>query len=258
MKWRLLSVLAAGCLLSACVTESTGVSLPRPEDGEAAQLNMEMGFRYLQQGDLQQAQIKLEKAVDQDPTLVPAQSALALVYERLEDFEAAERFYKEAIRLDGRDPEALNSYATFLCRQDGRRAEGLSYFDRAIAVPQSVKFANKSMLNTNAGVCAKPLDLARAEDYLRAALRLDNNYSEALLQMADVAMQRGNGLQARAFLERYQAIARVSPAALWLGVKIERSMGDAAEAEKYARQLRQQFPTSVETRQLLETERNAG
>jgi type IV pilus assembly protein PilF len=258
MKARLAIFVVAAGLLGGCVTTSSGVALPDPELEEAAQLNLEMGFQLLQQNRLQDAQIKLEKAVEQDPNLVSAKSTLAMVYERLEDFDAAERFYLQAIRQAPQDTGALNLYAAYLCRTDTRREEGLKYFDRAIAVPQSVQFSDKAKLNTNAGVCAKRVDLERAEQYLRAALRLDKNYAEALLQMADVAWQGGNGLQARAFLQRYAAVAAMSPAPLWLGVQIERSLGDTAAADKYAAQLREEFPSSAQAQRLLELERNAG
>lgn len=253
-----LALLALGLVLTACVTERSGVSLPQPAPEEAAKINLEAGAKYLKQGKLQAAQAKLEKAVEQDPKLVAAHTTLALTYEGLEDRPAAERHYKRAVQLAPQDPDALNAYAAFLCRQPERRTEALKYFDQAIAVPQSVKFSNKAVLNANAGVCAKPLDLARAEDYLRAALRLAPDSAFALLQMADVAQRRGNSLQARAFLSRYLAAAPASPAALWLGIGIEEALGDTQAVARYAERLKRDFPESVETRRLLEQERDAG
>jgi len=104
----------------------------------------------------------------------------------------------------------------------------------------------------------KRLDLARSEDYLRAALAADPQNAEALLQMADVSNQRGNNLQARAFLQRHLAVAASSPYALWLGVRIEQSMGDFTASDRFGNQLRTEFPESVETRLLLEQLRDAG
>jgi Tfp pilus assembly protein PilF len=76
--------------------------------------------------------------------------------------------------------------------------------------------------------------------------------------MADVAHQRENNLQARGFLERYLAVGPVTAPVLWLGVQIERSNGDQVAADAFAKRLKQEFPTAVETRLLLEQERNAG
>jgi type IV pilus assembly protein PilF len=62
-------------------------------------------------------------------------------------------------------------------------------------------------------------------------------------------------LQARAFLERYTAVAPVTPAALWLGRRIELGLGDAEQAARYAQRLKDEFPTSQETAQLFDAER---
>ena len=102
------------------------------------------------------------------------------------------------------------------------------------------------------------MDLALAENYLRAALNFDGQFPDALLQLADVAFQRGNYLQARAFLQRHSAVARPTPAALWLSFQVETAMGDLNAADEHARSLRDDFPESVETRLLLERSRNAG
>lgn len=258
MRLPALLILLASAGLGACVTEVSGRQVPESDPQAAAESNMQLGVGYLRQGNLQAAQEKLERAVEQNPKLVEAQLALGLVYERLDDPKEAEAAYKRAVQVSGDDPDALNAYAAFLCRVDGRRDDALKYFDRAAEIPLSQKFVNRAVIYTNAGVCAKPEDLDRAEQYLRLALRTDPRYREALLQMADVSHLQQNNLQARAFLERYLSIGRPTPAILWLGVQIEQSNGDMAAAADYAKQLKQDFPASVETRLLLEQERNAG
>jgi len=45
---------------------------------------------------------------------------------------------------------------------------------------------------------------------------------------------------------------------LWLGVRIEEALGEPEAAARYAALLKRAFPESVETRKLLERERNAG
>lgn len=258
MKLAALVIVAASLGVSACVTEVSGRQAPEANMQAAAQSNMQLGVGYLRQGNLQAAQEKLERAVEQNPKLVEAQLALGLVYERLDDPVEAEAAYKRGVQIAGDDPDALNAYAAFLCRVDGRRKDALKYFDQAAEIPLSQKFVNRAVIYTNAGVCLKPVDLEGAEKYLRQALRTDPSYREALLQMADVSHQLQNNLQARAFLERYLAQGRPSAAILWLGVQIEESNGDTTAAAKYAKQLKQEFPASVETRMLLERDRNAG
>jgi len=248
-------VLALG--LGACVTSSTLPPAPVSEK-EAAQYNMELGISYLRQGDLKTAQGKLEKAVSQDSELATAYSALGLVYERLGDMPAAEKNYRRGLALAPGDPDALNATAAFLCLQRQETAEAMRYFDRALAVPESKSTSNKAMLFTNAGLCAKRFDLERAEGYLRNALAADPNYGDALLQLADVTFSRGNPLQSRAFLERYLAVGRATPDALWLGYRVELALGETATAGRYGERLKGEFPTSVETGKLLEAQRHGG
>ena len=126
------------------------------------------------------------------------------------------------------------------------------------AVPISTQFSDKTVLYTNAGVCMKRVDLAVAEDYLRQALSSDPRNAEALLQIADVAFQRGNYLQARAFLERHLDVSPKAPASLWLGYQVETAMNDFGAADVYGSELRARFPESVETRLLLEKLRESG
>ncbi len=245
-------------MLTACITETKGRIKTVEKPGEAAELNVQMGSQYLRNGDWVAARVKLEKAVQQQPNNVIAHRLLGFVYESLGDFKGAEQHYRHAVSLDPRDPDTLGSLAVFLCRDEQKLDEALKLFDRALSIPLSKTFSNKAVLYTNAGVCMKRLDLARSEDYLRAALAVDPRFAEALLQMADVSYQRNNFLQSRAFLRRHLAIAKPSPSALWLAVRVEKSMGDIKGADKFGNQLRRTFPESVETRQLLEQLRDSG
>lgn len=253
-----IAALALAALLAGCVSGSSRPPPAAASKKEAAQYNMQLGISYLRQGDYKAAQTKLEKALAEDDKLVPAWLGLGFVLERLGDPAGAEKSYRRAVNLDGSNPDALNALAVFLCLKKSETAEAMRYFDRAIAVPLAKAETNRAMLFTNAGTCAKREDLARAETYLRAALAADPAYRDALLQLADVALGRGNALQSRAFLERYLAAGRATPDALWLGVRLERSLGETKAAADYGARLKQDFPESVEYRLLVESERGGG
>lgn len=256
-----LAAALAGALfsLAGCVTTSSRPEPTTPASSEdAAQYNMQLGISYLRQGNLPAARDKLEKALEQDPDLATAHAALGVVFERLEDPDGAEQHYRRAVDLDSSDPDNLNALAVFTCSRKQKPKEALKLFDRAIAIPLSVKTANRTMLYTNAGTCAKQVDLARSEAYLRGALAQDPKFPDALYQLADVSLERGNALQARGFIERYLAAGKPTPAALWLGVRIEQSLNDAGAASRYGEELRQKFPESNETRLLLNQSRSKG
>lgn len=261
MRIRLLPCLLAPALLlglAGCVTTSSRPEPPPASSEEAAQYNLQLGISYLRQNNLPAARDKLERALEQEPGLATAHAALGVVFERLEDPAGAERHYRRAVDLEPNDPDNLNALAVFTCSRKQKPEDALKLFDRAIQIPLSVKNANRAMLYTNAGTCAKRVDLARSEAYLRGALAQDPRFPDALYQLADVSLEQGNALQARGFIERYLAAGKPTPAALWLGVRIEQKLNDSAAAGRYGEQLRKTFPESNETRLLLNQARSTG
>jgi type IV pilus assembly protein PilF len=241
--------------LGACITTTTGSPAAERNEAEAARANLDLGISYIRQGNYQEAMVKLRRSIEAQPNNPTAHRLLGLVYEQLGDPVLAEKEYYIAVRQAPDDPDALNQLASFLCAQNKDRREALGYFDRALEVPL---YPRRFLLYSNAGTCAKPVDLARAENYLRRGLELNPEYAETLLQLADVAFLRGNYLQSRAFVERYFAAADANSQALWIGYRVENALGDTATANGYADQLLRNFPESVETRLLLEQRRNAG
>lgn len=241
--------------LAACVTEKpegwTGDRKADPE--EAARVNSALGNRYMRGGQLELARDKLETAVKFDPELAEARANLAFVYQRLGRADEARKHYRKAVSLAPNNPNYRNAYGVFLCAQgDGDTA--LQQFDAALDVPG---YRLREVTLTNAGVCHRKLNqLDAAEQAFRNALRNNNNYPDALAQMAVLAFDRRDYLTARAFVQRYDAAAAMSPGVLWVAVRTERALGDRAAADEYAAQLKQNFPGSDETYQLLRLENN--
>jgi type IV pilus assembly protein PilF len=245
MSWRLLVVLALSGLLAACASPSR--QSDRTSDQDAARYNVQLGMSYLQRNDLEGAREKLERAVQQDPTLPAAHAALGILYERAGDARRAGEHLRRASRLAPDDPNMLNSYGGFLCRQ-GERKEGIRYFDNAAS---NAYYRTPEVALTNAGVCARGIpDAEAAETYLRRALNANRNYPEALLQLADLSLETDRALQARAFLQRFDLVAAPTPYSLALGSRIELAAGDRQAARDYAERLRRQFPDSQEARSM--------
>lgn len=255
---RLTVALTVALTLGGCISSSSRPPPAARQSGDAAEYNLQLGISYLRKNNLQAAREKLEKALEQDSNLAKAHSALGIVFERLEDPEGAERHYRRAVDLDGSDPDNLNALAVFTCSRKQKPDEALKLFDRAIAIPLSVRNANRPMLYTNAGTCAKRVDLLRSETYLRGALAQDPQFPDALFQLADVSLERGNALQARGFLERYLGRRKANAAALWLGVRIEQALNDSSAAADYSEQLLREFPEAAETRMLADQARSRG
>jgi type IV pilus assembly protein PilF len=228
-------LITASLLVAACAQQR-----PMEEQREASQANTRLGVEYMKQGDNTIALEKLKKAVQQDPSSVDANAALGLVYARLHDKPLADKYLSKALDLDPSNAGLLNNYGVFLCHEQRQpqRAEG--YFLRAA---QSPRYPTPEVAYTNAGVCARKLpDMAKAESFFRQALERNANFPDALIQMALVSADNGNYLSARAFLQRYEAVGPASRDTLALGMRIESSLGNRGDADRYADRLRREFP----------------
>ncbi len=74
--------------------------------------------------------------------------------------------------------------------------------------------------------------------------------------MAQLNFNRGNYLSARAYIQRHMEVSQHSASAMWLGVRIERALGDNTAAASYAKVLVTDFPNSKETELLLKPEQH--
>jgi type IV pilus assembly protein PilF len=249
------SFLGAACALAMFLAVAAAVDAQTPGDREslakAAAVNTQLGLEYMRQGNLEAARDKIEKAVRQNPHTAETQMAAGFLYDRLGDQRKALAHYEEAAKLGKDNADVLNNVAVYLCR-NGEFKRGEQYFLAAVASPL---YKTPEVGYTNAGRCARADGRAKdAEQYFRKALSLKPDQADALLQMAQLEHEGGTDLQARAFLQRYLAVAPASAQALWLGYGIERKMGDIGQAGEYARRLKVEFTTSEETELLLKQE----
>lgn len=244
MLHRLLLALVAATAVAACASTAAP---PEVSDKDAARFNVQLGMSYMQRGDLEGAREKLERAARQDPTLPAAHAALGILYERAGDIPRAQEHLRRATRLAPDDPNMLNNYGGFLCRK-GEYEEGIRHFEMAAS---NAYYRSPETALTNAGVCARRIpNPERAEEFFRLALDKNRNFTEALLQLADLSVETDRALQGRAFLQRYEALSPITAYSLELGWRIERAAGDARAAAEYASRLRREFPDSREARSL--------
>jgi type IV pilus assembly protein PilF len=246
----LVAVLALALAHAACVTTTNGAPPPEESPGEAAEYNVQLGANYLAQGRLELAKEKIEKALEQDDSLPVAHTYAGLLYDRLNEVDKASFHYRRALRLAPNDPVALNLYGVFVCRQ-GDPAGAEQYFVKATLDPL---YRTPEAAFTNAGVCLlRDQQQERAEGYFRRALESNPRYADALWEMARLSHSRSLPLQARAFFQRYAEVSTMSSEALWLGLRIERELGNQERASRYADELLADFPDSVEARELMQS-----
>lgn len=234
-------------LLSACA--STGEPVGENSAARrAAQTNTELGRQYIARGDYEIALDKLKRAVAHDKTYAPAHTVLAYLYEHIGDDEMAGREYREALKYQPSDGATNNNYGAFLCAR-GRWKEAEPYFERALA---DAFYDTPELALSNSGLCALNAgDLDKAEKYLRQSIEYDEKLPESLLGLSKLNFQRGQYLNARAFLQRYEAVASPTEESLEQGYRVERAMRDEDAAALYRRKLIEQFPNSRAAKDLV-------
>lgn len=241
----LLVSLAAVVALAGCV--SSPYQDPEAQAARLALINLQLGVGYMQEGKTQLALEKLRKAVKVDPNSADAHLALALLYDRMGEDDAADLHFRDAMRLAPENASIQTNYGNFLCRLN-RTAEAEQQFRQAA---ENRSYESPELAYFNAGLCMIRQGAPdRAEDYLRQALAASPQFPPALFSLADLNQSQGRSQQARAFLQRYHDTSPPSAQSLALGVRIERSLGDAKAAATYSELLRTRFPDSPEARQV--------
>ncbi|WP_127476187.1 type IV pilus biogenesis/stability protein PilW [Sulfurivermis fontis] len=247
IRLRVLILLSALALLSGCAGTP---ERDTTDFKKAAQLNAELGLNYMVQGKNELAMEKLLKAVEYDDDSVEAHHYIAELYRRLERKDKAGEHFQRAADLAPNDSAIQNNYGVFLCGEK-RYDEGVTRLLKAVENPV---WPGRGQAYENLGQCLlEKGDMVRAEQYYREALKVNVNLPKALLAMADISLQQGNHISARAFLQRYAAVAPHTPHSLWLGIQIERVLGDRNALSSYGMLLRNNFPAAEETKLYLKS-----
>lgn len=236
--------------LAGCVSTGGGVSGSKGTNEQraaAAQTNVQLAAGYVRQGRMEIALEKIQRALELNPSSAEAHSVAGVIYEQIGDFENAKQHYRRAVRLNGESGQVLNNYGQFLCRTE-QYEEGIEHLLRAILDPF---YETPAVALTNAGHCAGRLGQnERAEAYYRRALKLDDDYPDALIRLSQLLLNAGDAFRARAFLQRYESVAAPSPDALALGLRIECDLHNQEAVEAYAGRLKKLFPDSDQAKSL--------
>ena len=249
----LVCMAAAGLGLGGCVSSGGGGAAR--SDTNAASYNLQLGFSYLQQGNLAVAKDKLERAQAQNPRSPTVYSALGMLYERLADSKRADSEHTRALSLAPNDPEILNNYAVYLCR-NGRTAEGVRRFEQAAVNPL---YRTPWAAYTNAGVCLRSAQRnAEAEARFARALQIRPAYAEAVLQAADLELATQRGASALKRVLDYLSANSATADLLLLGWRAADAQQERGIALGLAQRLRTEFPDSPQVRQLPSAAPNRG
>jgi type IV pilus assembly protein PilF len=237
-------------ILTGCMAQSIN-SYDNDSAAEArAKAHTELGAAYYEQSKFEIALHEFNVAINNDPNYALAYNGLGLVHAALGENEKAEKAFQKALQLQPQSSVSHNNYGNFLCNL-GRYDASIQHFLEAVKNPL---YGTPHLAYTNAGICsARKKDLVSAELYLTKALQIQPLTHSAAYHLANLQFNLGDAKAAKSTLQN-TLIAAPSPEVLWLGIKIERVLGDKDNEASYAIQLRKQYPNAAETQLLLNSQ----
>lgn len=170
---------SACCLLFSLVACSVTPNQTEINRSEAVKARINLALAYLAQSDFAKAKENIDKALAHDSEDAVAHSVLAYYYQQLNQTELAEKSYQTALGRDPLQPDILNNYGTFLCKQH-RFEAAFQQFEQALNSPSP--YYHQAETLENIALCAK-----QAGELPR--------FFSALKQLADLAPDKAEGLE---------------------------------------------------------------
>ena len=212
-----------------------------------AQLHAEIAAGFYERGQMEIALQELAEAVKLDASNARIYNVYGLVYAVLGQNAEAQQNFQKALSLAPNDSEIRQNWGWYLCTH-GRAKESLAEFDLAVRNPL---YRTPDVSLVNAGKCAIAIGEARrGEEYLRRALAVNPANVYAAYNLALLKYREAQLEEARALMRRVLQQPAPPPEALYLGMCIERKLGDRPAEMSYVSQLRNRYPDAAETKAL--------
>ncbi len=244
-----LAVLSAVLGLGGCAAPQAGVrSEPVTESDESpqrrrARIRLELAVSYFAEGRTEIALDEVKQALAIDPQYAAAHNVRGLVLMRLGDLRGAEESFRRSLSLGGRDGDVLHNLGWLQCQQN-RYTEAQQTFQQALAAPG---YRGQAKTVMTQGLCqARAGQLPEAERSLLRAHELDPGNPVTAYNLARVLVQRGDWVRAQFYIRRLNNSDLANAETLWLGIRVERKLGETATMTQLAEQLRRRFPQSTQ------------
>ena len=110
-------LIASPLLVGGCVTTVEGNVIEEASESARVRAHIDLARGYLASNDYQQARRPLDRALALDARSVEAHVLKAIVHQRENEPELAEKHYRLALKYDAKDAQALNNFGGFLFSQ---------------------------------------------------------------------------------------------------------------------------------------------
>ena len=238
-----------GCAHQAGLDSGVGAAEPVSASGDTdvrrrARIRLELAANYLQMGQTGVALEEVQQALATDPSYADAYHLRGLVYMALADLQGAEDSLKRAQAMRPNDPDIMHNYGWLQCQRQ-QYAQANQLFERALASPT---YASRSKTLMSQGLCYQRAgQVAEAEKTLLRAYEIDAGNPLVGYQLASILLAREEPKRAQFYIRRVNSGEFSNAASLWLGVKVERALGDSVAMRQLGEQLHKRFPDAKET-----------
>jgi type IV pilus assembly protein PilF len=261
-KWRMGSVMRSFLMWSClCFTLACGVmgcsstntssntradmvtDSDEPENRKRARIRLQLAVGYYSNGQTTIALDELKQSINADPTLSDAYNLRGLIYTRLNNVPLAEESFRRALSINPKSAGVQHNYALLLCQQS-RYAEAIQLFSAALANPD---YGDRARTWMAQGGCE--LNQGKATEAEASFLRsyeLDASNPITGYNLALLMFQRQEYVRAQFYVRRINNSELANAESLWLGIKIERKLGNRDGAAQLGTQLTKRFPGSRE------------
>jgi type IV pilus assembly protein PilF len=254
--WVLLVFFLLGALwVSGCANSqpsAAGASASRGEivtdsddsdQRKRARIRVELALGYFQQGKTNIALDEIKLAIAADPTFSDAYSLRGLVYMSINDYAFAEESFNKALLIRKNDPNVLHNLGWLKCQQ-AAYVLALGYFEKALADPAYMGRAKTLMAQ---GLCqVKAGLLSEAESSFLKSYEYDPGNPVTGYNLSKLLFQKPELTRAQFYIRRLNNTEFANAESLWLGIKVEKQMGNLQAVEQLASQLEKRFTQSPE------------
>jgi type IV pilus assembly protein PilF len=214
-----------------------------PESRSRARRYLTLAVLYFNDGKTTIALDSLKQAIAADPNWFEAYSLRGLIYTRLNNIPLAEDSFKRALSLNPNAAAVQHNYGRMLCKHS-RSKDGLELFARALANPEYGERAKTLMAK---GECQLEAGLpTEAEASFLRSYELDSSNPFTGYNLALLMFKRGELQRAQFYVRRLNNSESANAESLWLGIKVDRALGNQDAVTQLGLQLQKRFPQSRE------------
>jgi len=241
----------AGSGVTASSTPETFTDSDEPESRKRADNRLKLAVLYFQDGKNNFALDEVKQAILIDPSWYQPYWMRGLIQMKTGDLPQAEASFQKALSINPNSSDVKHNYGVLLCKMK-RPTDAMRMFTAALADPA---YGQRAKTWQEQGICQMTNgQLTEAENSFTRSYQLDAANPVTGYNLAYLLAQRGEWVRAQFYARRINNSERASAESLWLGIKIERSLGLREAQSQLESQLLKRF---AQSKQALALERGA-